>query len=217
MKSLLVAIWLVVLVNAFYLVNQKSYRFAKGKDGELLLPPLVELDPRMIDIATLGHKGLYEDIIAIWTTQTIVDKSLSQYSAEAVFEFVSKIVRHEPKIEQTYLLPCFILALDFKRPEFCERIIIHGLNAFPNSWRLPMTQGFIFAFQLNQPLKAAAFYSLAASRPESPPYVGRVAKKLLAKDKLGRKDIEDTIEMMSQIPGGETFKNWLERNRQPKY
>jgi hypothetical protein len=65
-----------------------------------------------------------------------------------------------------------------------------------------MAQGFIASFKLQDDLKAAAFYQMAASRPNSPEYVGRLAKRLSERGYANGQDLNETIDMLSEVPGG---------------
>ena len=77
-----------------------------------------------------------------------------------------------------------------------------GLKALPQSWRIPMTQGFIAYFEQKDNIKAAAYYQLAASRPNSPPYVASLAAKLAKRGFANGQDLNETIDMLREVPGG---------------
>jgi hypothetical protein len=161
------------------------------------------LNSKSIDILTLGHRGIFDDIATIWIIQFLGDKELVKTSsAEDVYKAIYSFTRHQPRLEGIYLLSCFVLALDFDHPEYCESISLDGLKAFPDSWRIPMAQGFIASFKLQDDLKAAAFYQMAASRPNSPEYVGRLAKRLSERGYANGQDLNETIDMLSEVPGG---------------
>jgi hypothetical protein len=123
-------------------------------------------------------------------------------SADDLAKALFAIMKHQPKVEGLYIFSCFILGLDFQRPEYCEKISVEGLKVFPDSWRIPMTQGFIASFVMKDDLKAAAFYQLAASRPKSPEYVGKLAARLTARGFADGQDLNETIQLMTQVPGG---------------
>lgn len=166
-------------------------------------PPLAYLDSKTLNLITFGHRGLYDDFAMVWAIQFLADRELkAKATAEELNSAMVSIVSHTPKIEALYLLSCYVLALDYKRPEFCESISVQGLKAFPNSWRIPMTQGFIASFEQKDDIKAAAFYQLAASRPSSPTYVAKLAARLTERGYANGQDLNETIELMSDVPGG---------------
>ena len=169
-----------------------------------LTPPVLSgWSPRTINIAMLGHRGLYDDFLSIWLVQLVGDKDLKTYAtAEQAYKLINSITQLQPKLESTYLLSCFVLALDYNRPDLCESISVNGLKAFPNSWRIPMTQGFIAAFKLGDYVKAAAFYGLAASRPQSPAWVQSLAKKMAEQGSKAGQDLNDTFNLLKEIPEG---------------
>lgn len=166
-------------------------------------PPLAQLDTARLNMLMLGHRGLYDDFVAVWAIQFLAEPSLTKIAtAESVNNAIRAITRHQVRLESLYLISCFVLALDFNRPEYCEGISVDGLKAFPNSWRIPMTQGFIAAFKQNDNLKAASFLEIAASRPNSPPYVAKVAQKLALKSSASGEDLNETLNMLREVPGG---------------
>ena len=166
-------------------------------------PPLANLDSKHLNLITFGHRGLYDDFVLVWAIQFLADSELKQKAtAEELNSAIVSIVSHTPKVEALYLLSCYVLALDYKRPEFCENISVQGLKAFPKSWRIPMTQGFVASFEEKDDMKAAAFYQLAASRPSSPPYVAKLAARLTERGFANGQDLNETIELMSDVPGG---------------
>jgi hypothetical protein len=216
MRIFLIMLWFTLIINGFYFVNRKSVEHREHSQNKVTnLPPLANLPTNIINVLTIGHKGLYDDLISIWLLQALVDKDLERSSVTEINDFINSILRHEPKLETAYLLSCYILALQIKSPESCEQISLYGLKAFPHSWRIPMTQGFVFAFQLNQRAKAGAFYRIAASRPESPEYVARLADKMMQENPLTEDEIEAARALMQQVHGSELFFDWLNRHRNP--
>lgn len=177
-------------------------------------PVLARLDRRIIDLLTLGHGRLYDDYIYLWLLQHLMEKpKLSDNhndSASMLYQKIKTVISLEPKIESIYLLSCFILAFEHSRPELCEIISIKGLHAIPDSWRIPMTQGFIFAFRLDQPAKAGIFYKLASMRKNSPSYVARLAERLLSRQH-NQLDKQQSLQLLLEIPELNSIKNFLLR------
>lgn len=171
--------------------------------------PLVGLKTEAIDVLTLGHRGLYDDFIDIWLLQILMDPALKKESPDKIYKTILDILKQKPKIESSYMLPCFVLMVDFARPDLCENITILGLEAFPQSWRIPMTQGYVYAFKLNDPIKASAFYNLAASRKNSPPYVQSLAQKMLLKGGNDQETMKETLDLMLQVEGGSKFAEFV--------
>ncbi len=170
-------------------------------------PPLSNLQPAFVNVVTLGFKNVYDDFVSIWLIQSLVDSR--KRDPEKLVAAVRSVIRHHPKLETTYLLPCFVLFRDFNRPDVCQEIIIAGLQAFPSSWRLPMTQGYVHYFLLKQPAQAASFFMMAASRPKSPPYVKRLVSKLLRENNLSAEDLQMSLDLMEQHGDSQSFKEML--------
>ncbi|MFY7929805.1 MAG: hypothetical protein ACOVS5_13120 [Oligoflexus sp.] len=175
----------------------------------LATPPLSDMHPTLINIFTLGHKNIYDDFINIWLLQIIIDSD-RKHNPDELMRTIRAVIRHQPKLETIYMLSCFVMFQDYKRPEYCQEIILAGLGAFPQSWRLPMTQAFVHYFLLKEPAQAASFFMMAASRPQSPPYVQRLVQKLLKENTLAPEDVERSLDIMGFIGSGDQFKKMLE-------
>lgn len=214
-RHLIPAALLIVTCATCIRVGTESGTAERAAWKLVTAPPLASLSTKHIDLITLGHRGLYDDFMTIWAIQFLADPHLRERaSAEELNATLTSITRHLPRTEALYLYSCFVLSFDYNRPEFCEAFSVKGLKAFPNSWRIPMTQGFIAFFQQKDDVKAAAFYQLAASRPGSPAYVARLADKLAKRGFANGQDLNETIDMLREVPGGTKIIG-LMRDRMP--
>lgn len=172
-------------------------------------PPLADVKPQFLNILLLGHKAIYEDFISIWLLQTLMQEGVKK-EAEPLIEQIRSVIRHEPKLETTYMLSCFVMLNEVKRPEFCQEINLAGLRAFPMSWRLLMTQAYVEYAAMNHPAQAASFFMMAAQRENAPDYVKKAAKKLLETKTLTDEDIEASMNLIAEKDGNTQFKQLLE-------
>ncbi len=194
---------LIAAMTTCVRVGQMRGPQERAKFDKLAPPPLSSWSDRTIHIAMLGHRGLYDDFVSIWLIQSLADENLKNYaSAEQANKIITSVTRLEPKLESIYLLSCLVMAFDYERPDLCEEISLHGLKAFPHSWRIPMTQGFVAAFKLQNPAKASGYYALASSRPQSPSWVQSYAKKLAQKGQDAGQDLNETVMLLKEVPGG---------------
>ena len=128
-------------------------------------------------------------------------------NADDVRKAVVDVTHHLPRIENLYLLSCYVLSFDFKRPEFCEGIIQDGLKVFPNSWRLPLTQGLIEVDQLHNRASGAVYYAMAASRSDAPEFLKSYAAKLVNQSDLSPEEVTRSVDELfgrgasSQVSG----------------
>lgn len=213
-RSVLTFIWVLALGAGLRSVTARTESFSARDYDVLAPPPLTRVDERLINIVTLGHRGLYDDFIDIWLLQALGDERLKQKSPDEIHEAMRRVIDMRPKIESLYMLSCFVLGLDLKRPELCEGITLQGLKALPDSWRIPVTQGFFFYYKLGDPQKAAMYYNLAASRPGAPEFIGPLAKNLIEKNQLSKPELEQTLDQLLDAPGGSKFGKYLKGGKQ---
>lgn len=158
------------------------------------IAPLARLDTRLLNIATLGFRGVYDDAAMISVLPLLTDPHLSsKASGSEVASALKIITRHQPRLESLYMLSCFVLSFDLKAPELCETLTLDGIRALPESWRIPVTQGFTAAKFMQDYQKAAIYYGLAASRPSAPEFLTPLTQNLVANYQLPPEVLEETL------------------------
>ncbi|MBM4253214.1 MAG: hypothetical protein FJ146_14690 [Deltaproteobacteria bacterium] len=181
---LAVVVWIALLLGMFMQVTERLASSTAARQAMVPPPPLSQLSTSVLNTLTLGYRGLYDDFADIWLLQALGDKDIKSFDPRELIKTIRTVTRHGPKLESLYLLSCFVLAFEFKIPEECQAIIVDGMNAMPGSWRIPMTQGYITAFVLNDPATGALYYELAGSRPGAPAYFTSLATKLAARSAI---------------------------------
>ena len=73
---------------------------------------------------------------------------------------MDQIVDQKIRFESFYLLSCYFWGLDQKQPDKCKYYTDIGLELNKDSWRLPMTQGFVSQMKMKN-IDEAAFYYLS--------------------------------------------------------
>ncbi len=204
-RSLILPFLASILFLAFLIkTNDQRLKTLRAEYDIFAPPPLSQLSSGLIDVVTLGHKSIYDDFINIWLLQTLLDPRKGK-DHEAMMQQIRSVIRHHPKLETTYMLSCIVMLQDFKKHEYCQEITLAGLKAFPKSWRLPMTQGYVEYFEMKQPAQAASFFMMAASRPDSPEYVQRTVKKLLSEKDLTPHDLQKSLEIIAETESSDAF------------
>ncbi len=205
-------VWMALLLAAFAAVTERTRVYGERSYDLLSRPPLAHLDTHVLDVVTLGHRGLWDDIAAIWTIQILMDKRLASFPVEDINRAVTDVTHHHPHIENLYLLGCYVIGMDLKHPENCERLIQDGLAAFPDSWRLPLTEGLIAIEYLHDPKSAAVYYAMAASRPGAPDFLRSYANKIVDKNALDPGEIRQTLDQLFGSGAGTRVGSILEES-----
>jgi len=203
MRAALLVIWTFALCALLFSVTARTQAAARANVRFLDPPPLTQLDTRMLDILTLGHRSLYDDFLAVWMIQVLIDPRVRETKAEDLQAFVLNVTRHKPRVESLYMLSCFVLATDKRRADLCEPIVLDGLKAFPDSWRIPVTQGFIEAYVIKNLKSAALYYGIAASRSSAPPFLHKLTRNLVEKNELSPEELQETLDKTIEGNGPE--------------
>jgi hypothetical protein len=201
----------VVAISLLILLHVVVSRNVAVTPKLVTIPPLAEL-PRSASAAlVLGHTGLYHDFLALWTLQFLVDPKVKDEPVDLVARTLAVTARHQPKLESFYLLSCFVLAFDFKDDSGCAPIVHQGLEALPDSWRVPFTLGFLH-LRANRQAEAAVFISLAASKKNSPQFLVGLAEKMRSKAQLEPTELKDAVESLLKVPGSK-LEQMLDRSK----
>lgn len=171
-------------------------------------PPLVSIPPEMLPIVTFGYPEIYRDFIDIWALQVLTE-SPENPDAEKFMAFLRPILAQKPKMETLYMFACFVVSKTYNKSEYCQEITDIGLKLFPDSFRILMAQAYIFAFKLNKPLQASAYYFMAAEKPNAPSYIKNIAVRLANREEVTGNDLEATMSIMLGNAKGARFQQFL--------
>jgi len=204
----LLGCWIILL--CWTLDQTSSFLIQRGPEQRLnIVPPLAQLPPDILRLISFGRMPLVHDFFQVWMVQALNDERLTPDLADTLADTLVLLSRHGLRHEFSYLAGCLTLWDRLDRADLCFKVNEAGLRNIPRSWRLAMTQGFIDAFVLEQPTRAAFFYQLAASRENSPDYVASVAQKLLDQENVTQQEYLETMNQMISIPGNEALRDLL--------
>lgn len=189
------AIKLMVLIAAaglFWVTAVHSHEAYKRPESEVREPPLINLSSRTIAMLFLGFKHVYDDFLSIWAVHYLASPDPSIYDVDALENMLRKIARSRQRRETTYIFSCFVLS-QLDRPQACPPILELGMEVLPGSWRIPLTLGFVYTEDLNDPLKAAIYYNVCAEREYSPSYIKSVARKLAQQGGTTLEELDSSV------------------------
>ena len=168
---------LIAAAGLFWVTAVHSYEAYKRPDSEVREPPLINLSSRTVAMLFLGFKQVYDDFLSVWAVHYLASPNPSIYDVDALEKMLKKIALSRQRRETTYIFSCFVLS-QLGRPQACPPILEIGMEVLPGSWRIPLTMGFIYTEDLNDPRKAAIYYNVCSEREHSPSYIKSVARKL---------------------------------------
>ena len=185
-------------------------RDADEAQNENVAAPLSYIQPNYLDAIILGKKNLYDDFLEIWLLQHLADPPVEAHS-DRLMGAIRSVIRQGPKIESLYMISCIVMFTDYKAPQHCQEIVLAGLKVLPQSWKLPMLQGYVHNFLLHQPGLAASFFDHAAALPSSPPYVKRLALKLSSQGGITIDEARKNLELLLWDNPESNLKHFINR------
>lgn len=162
----------------------------------------------MVNILTLGHKGLYSDLSYFWLLQNLIKDKYTVKDPVLMSRQIRSVIRHRPNIESLYTLSCFVMTIDYHLPKECDEIAREGMNALPKSWMIPAVVGYVYAFVLKDMGKASYYYQKTRGIPRSPEYLSKLSDRLL-KGILDKKDGEDALHAIIEGADDPDYRDFL--------
>lgn len=197
----------VAVVGAYVLSANHLGSTSQVASNGVSMPPLVEFNPIAVQALTFGHKGLYDDLLTTWVSHQLIQPGVDP---ESVLRVVRAASQHEPRLETFYMFSCIMLTEVFGHKDACLELTTIGLKAMPSSWRIPMTQAYIYRVHYKDNEKAAAFYNLAAAQTSAPEDLRKAASVVAA----GRETDDvanDAVTLMLAASGGMDLREIVER------
>lgn len=191
-------LWMGAIAILFVRSADMSAAAYKARAPKITPPPFAYIDPALIKIFTVGYKNVYDDLVQLWMVQSLVDDKLIESDKAGMDEAIQAALRVKPEIEGFYLLSCFTYLKNLDMPRACENVINTGIKLFPESFKLPVTQGYIELFVLNDRKKAAGYYAMAASKPNAPAHIQKIVTRMIREGGMTDDDMVAIIEELSQ-------------------
>ncbi len=191
-------------------------KLSQWQNQEDTIPPFGIIQPQVMSIISLGHLRLYHDFSYFWLLQKLIREKTQLAEAGKIFSQIKAVTRYHPDFESIYMVSCFVLAFDYKRPDLCEDIVKDGIKAIPDSWSLPAMMGYMFAFLLKQPSKAAYYYAKAATHQKCPKYIANLSQSLLNKEP-NKIEQERTIRAIIEGTEDEDYRSFLQNYLQKRH
>lgn len=178
MKNVIFSIFLSLLLFAYF-KGATSLALQNQTDEKLELPPLVTLQPDVVSMLTFGYKDLYDDFLLQSLISHIIPSPGQGILPYEKFKSLAlAVVTQKPRIEAIYTLACYTFAFRYKHPEQCRMVSKQALTVLKESFYVPMMQGYMELFLLENSKKAAVYYALASKHKQAPDYLPGFVQKL---------------------------------------
>lgn len=215
MKKLLSVLIVICLVALSFTGLEKANRFfsdyAKAREQVVTDPPLVYVQPNFIDVLFLGHGRVYQNFLAIWTAQILLNEKLNVDEAEKLTAYIEKVSKHKPlAVNTVYIGTCLVLMQSLKKPLYCRRVLEAGMEARPNSWQIPFILAFVEGFVLKNYERSSFFYYVASIKEDAPESVKGMVKKYLGKEaKPSDQELLESMDNFFRTEEGSRFVEFM--------
>lgn len=133
------------------------------------------LPPAFLQMMTLGHQTLMADLLWLQLIQYYGGTIEQNEKQTHLFAYVDTLTSLDPDFEDAYVFSSYLLA---DQPEQAMKILKKGIEAYPQSWRIPFQAGFIQYLKFKDYQSATQYFELSAQRPNAPDLPNRFAAQL---------------------------------------
>lgn len=209
-----VVVWTGLLVGVLSSVSRRTHESAVSRFTLVDEPPFAGLSPEFMDVVSIGHRGIVDDVLLFHTLNYLMDPKIKSTDPLEVVRALKATTRLRPRIESIYMFGCLVLAIDMKKPEYCEPLIMDGISLFPEGWRLPVTLGTVLFYNIKDDGRAAIFYEMASSRPYAPGFTKSFAAKLRQRASLEASDIDALARALGPVLGERAIRDFYSSQQQ---
>lgn len=103
-----------------------------------------------------------------------------EYAEPLAHHFTAAATLHPQFIDTYFLCQAILPYISNDYARYANTVLTQGMTALPDNFVLPFFAGFNHLHYLDEPLEAARFFHLAASKPNGPPILEHLANILSA-------------------------------------
>ncbi|MBN1572463.1 MAG: hypothetical protein JW984_04620 [Deltaproteobacteria bacterium] len=175
-KSLILPLTAGLILCAVFLLQTKidDERSTWSHEEELLYIP----SGKVLKIVSLGFDEVMADILYIRMLDYFGTHATSDRTYTWLYHMADLVTTLDPKFRFPYIFAGLMLNLEANQHENARKIIIKGMNEFPNDWYFPFVLGINYFFHDGDFKDAADSIEKASRLPKSPAYLKDLALKL---------------------------------------
>ena len=144
--------------------------------------PLYLPEAKYLRTISFGFEGFLGDILWFNTLNYFGKQIASGQDLRWFGHMCSLVTDLKPKTLQFYEFCGTLLSWVAKDATKSNAILQHGIEQFPDNWRLQYFLGFNTWYFLEDRVRAAEILRKAAEQPEAPPFLASLASRLLASE-----------------------------------
>ncbi len=192
----------LILISLGAGIMFSSSQFFKNDQSTDLLseyPFFSRLPKKAVDVLTLGNGRVYNIYLYLYTLQIFASEKVKNVDPVRFANWSKEVLKQLPEIEGTYALACYTLVIDLERGDLCEDITKLGMKAMPDSWMIPVIQGWVHLFKRLELKEAAYYYGIASEIRGSPAYLKSLVKKIKSGKILENSEVKKLHDEMIKI------------------
>ena len=146
----------------------------------------------------LGYHHVAADLLWLNIVQVLGERDVRQADYAWLFHALQVVTSLDPRYVYAYDVGGVVLSEWAGRTDWSNALLLKGVAANPNAWRLPFQLGFNAFFHEQEYVRAAQYMARAAALPGRPAYLPELAARLYVEGKQPGMALEFLEAMMQQ-------------------
>jgi hypothetical protein len=126
----------------------------------------------------LGYHHVAADVIWLTVVQVLGEREVKQADYAWLFHALDVMTTLDPQYVYAYDVGGVVLSEWARRTDWSNALLLKGMAANPDAWRLPFQLGFNAFFHQHEYVRAAQYMARAAALPGRPAYLPELAARL---------------------------------------
>lgn len=154
----------------------------------------IPLSPGILRIISLNNELILSDLLYLKSLLYVGEK-LNTNDTYWLYTYFDTITELDPVFEYPYITGGITLSVFCYNGELSNRILLKGLNKFPDDWRIPFLIGYNYYYELGNFLEGARYIEIASKFPDAPFWLPSLAAKLYS----SAGDLDTAIEFLKHM------------------
>lgn len=150
-----------------------------------------------LKMAVFGYRSLAADLMWLTAVQHFAGRNQSREGYLHAYRAAEATTDLDPSFVHAYQASGTILSVWARMPLESVAILKKGVEHNPTVWELPFFLGYDYFYELHDPVTAAQYFRQAATLPNAPPWLGKLAARMTVE----AGDPDSAMEFLQRLHG----------------
>lgn len=176
-KNAGIILLILILTTSLWGIQKKLDQYKTHEVESLLYLP----SGKYLQPLSLGYQLMFADLLWIKTITYFGGHFMGDGEYPWLYHILSLIIDLDPRFDFPYYFGGVVLSLEAAQVENANKILVRGIEAYPDKWEYPFYIGFNHYYHRGDAALAAPYIEKAATLPGAPEFVKSLVGTLYMK------------------------------------